>query len=86
MIKMTLEHIQKQVSEYYSTLLDNEKEIIEHMPECDCVKLDHIKRMCCQIVTMDDREKAMRWLCFIQCFLWMNEIYTIDQMRQHNRQ
>ncbi|HLM84158.1 MAG TPA: hypothetical protein VK254_03040 [Candidatus Bathyarchaeia archaeon] len=33
----------------------------------------------------DRREKAMRWLCFIQCSPWSNGYYTIGQLADHNR-
>lgn len=31
------------------------------------------------------REKFMRWLGFMQGALWSEGIYTIDEMREHNR-
>ncbi len=31
------------------------------------------------------REKAMRWLCFIQACLWSNGYYTIGQLADQNR-
>lgn len=33
----------------------------------------------------DDREKTMRWLGFVQGVLYTKGIYTIDEMREHNR-
>jgi hypothetical protein len=30
-------------------------------------------------------EKANRWLGFIQGVLWCEGVYTIDEMREHNR-
>jgi len=30
-------------------------------------------------------EKAFRWLGFIQGALWSQNVYTIDEMRDHNR-
>lgn len=32
----------------------------------------------------DRREKFMRWLGFMQGVLWSNDIYTIDELKQHN--
>jgi len=32
-----------------------------------------------------DPDKANRWLGFIQGVLWCEKIYTIDEMRGHNR-
>lgn len=31
------------------------------------------------------REKAFRWLGFIQGILWVGEWYTIEEMAEHNR-
>jgi hypothetical protein len=31
------------------------------------------------------REKFMRWLGFMQGVLWNNGIYTLDQLKDHNR-
>lgn len=36
-------------------------------------------------VDQSTQEKAMRWLGFVQCQLWNDGFYTIDQMREHNR-
>lgn len=34
---------------------------------------------------LDDRiEKAMRWIGFVQGVLWVNQIFTIDEMIMHN--
>lgn len=44
--------------------------------------------MCNQIDTFvleGRREKAFRWLGFLQGVFWMLGIYTIDQMADHNR-
>lgn len=31
-----------------------------------------------------DKDKAMRWLCFAQGVLWVNNYFSIDDMRKHN--
>ena len=31
------------------------------------------------------KEKANRWLGFIQGALWAEDIYTIEEMKEHNR-
>lgn len=31
-------------------------------------------------------DKYNRWLGFIQGYLWTNNIYTIEQLREHNKQ
>jgi len=50
--------------------------------------LEHILWMCEEVrkfVTNQEMEKAMRWLGFIQGALWVSGIYTIDSMRDDNR-
>lgn len=31
------------------------------------------------------KEKVNRWLGFVQGALWANEIYTIEEMKEHNK-
>lgn len=31
------------------------------------------------------KEKANRWLGFVQGVLWAKDIYTIEEMKEHNR-
>ena len=31
-----------------------------------------------------EREKAMRWLCFMQGVFWSLDIYSVDELREHN--
>lgn len=31
-----------------------------------------------------NREKAMRWLCFMQGVFWSLDIYTVEEMGKHN--
>jgi hypothetical protein len=30
-------------------------------------------------------EKAFRWLGFVQGVLWTNRVYTLDNLKSHNR-
>ena len=51
-------------------------------------KFDHVRGMLSAVLAHEaggDREKAMRWIGFIQGALWVLGVYTIDQMRDHNR-
>jgi hypothetical protein len=32
-----------------------------------------------------DREKAMRWLCFVQGCLHCYSLFTVNEMREHNK-
>jgi len=38
-----------------------------------------------QFLYKERREKAMRWLCFVQGILWMARLQTIDQLKEDNR-
>lgn len=33
---------------------------------------------------LEEREKAMRWLCFMQGVLWSLDIYTVEDLKKHN--
>lgn len=49
---------------------------------------EHCLWMCGEIerqVRIGDREKAMRWICFIQGVLWTSGLLSIDSMRDDNR-
>ncbi len=63
--------------------------------ERDCLlynrnkSLLHVLWMCLEIEKLlqeGKRDKAERWLCFIQGVLWMNGICSIDEMRDDNRE
>lgn len=49
--------------------------------------IDHCLWMCKTALAMpeEDRDKAMRWLCFVQGFCWSVGIFSIDEMRDQNR-
>jgi hypothetical protein len=52
------------------------------------VRLEHAGWMCQKIigyVESDFREKASRWLGFVQGMLWYEQIYSVDEMREHNK-
>lgn len=44
-----------------------------------------LDNMCDNLPTLD-MEKAARWLGFIQGVLWVSNVFTIDEMRDHNRE
>ena len=54
-------------------------------------RLGYLRHMCRQVQSWDldnleeDWVKANRWLGFIQGVLWEHHIFTIDNMRDHNR-
>jgi hypothetical protein len=38
-----------------------------------------------QFIKDGRKEKANRWLGFVQGALWAKDIYTIEEMKEHNR-
>jgi hypothetical protein len=49
---------------------------------------EHCLWMCYEIerqVRAGERDKAMRWVCFIQGVLWVSGLLSIDSMRDDNR-
>lgn len=38
-----------------------------------------------QFIAEGRTEKAYGWLCFIQGLLWRDRIYTLGELRNHNR-
>ena len=44
--------------------------------------LDEIQRM---VIIQTELDKAYRWLGFVQGVLWAEQVYTIDEMRKHNK-
>jgi len=91
---MTPEQIRTAIAQYRQILLAQDIE-----PECypsddlmsmtDKSKvLPHCLWMIGEIPAMlaqGDTNKAEHWLCFIQGCLWMNGMYSITNLRDHNR-
>ena len=44
----------------------------------------HILEMIDKLAGLEN-DKYNRWVGFIQGYLWSNDIYTIDEMRMHNK-
>lgn len=68
-------------------LQDNLREVPHAMEVPDSV-LSHCLYMLGQIkifVVSTKIEKAFRWLGFIQGVLWSHGVYSINEMRNHNR-
>jgi hypothetical protein len=81
---LTGEHI-KNVVLYYADVIRQEGCVVQ---ENGPTRLSHAGWMCGKIVEfVDDKDydKANRWLGFVQGILSTYEIFTIDQMREHNR-
>ncbi len=50
--------------------------------------IDHLYNMTSQMrtfVSEDNREKLMRWLGFMQGVLWVLGVYSLDELKNHNR-
>lgn len=48
-------------------------------------QIEYLKSMTTRFPSFStEREKAMRWLCFMQGVFWSLGIYTVDEMRAHN--
>lgn len=78
---MTYAKVREVLDKYYSILG-------AHIPErgAHC-RLCHCKGMIDEISTWDaDRmDKAFRWLGFIQGVFWCEKVYTLDEMKGHNK-
>lgn len=51
-------------------------------------KLAHLAWMCARSIEFASTggvDKAFRWLGFVQGVLWMSNIYTINELRDHSR-
>lgn len=52
------------------------------------LELDHIRQMIPQVqefIRQGRMEKAFRWLGFIQGTFWVIGVYSIQEMKDHNR-
>lgn len=80
------DHECREVIEQYRKVLDREYPDIE--PNEDREGVGHIKRMTEKMPEfLDDgrKEKFMRWLGFIQGWLWENGLYDIEELGRHNK-
>lgn len=57
----------------------------EELQDIDDRHVHYVLTMLTRMKCFDDVEKAFRWLGFVQGVLWTKGIYTIDEMRDHNR-
>ena len=71
---MTQDQIHKVCDLYTETLEDSTSE-----------RLMYVSTMLPKMKQFEDVEKAHRWLGFVQGVLWAEGIFTIDEMREHNR-
>jgi hypothetical protein len=88
---MTKEQVQQVLAQYEKQLRElgykpnrlNNSEVVGH-----AVRTEHILWMCVEtqdvILRADKLEKAMRWLGFIQCGLWLLGFRSIEEMKRDN--
>lgn len=89
---MTHDHIKRVLDLYDSRLAKMDLE--PHCSDGNCGSalkgLAHVRWMCQEIRVMIDRgeseDKINRWFGFIQGVLYADGIYSINEMRDHNRQ
>lgn len=73
-----------EVCSLYLKKLDN----VDITPIEEVFKSEHVKWMLTQVPTflLDNRkEKANRWLGFIQGALWSKNLYSIEEFKDHNK-
>lgn len=82
------------ISEKYATILTgmgiipNNRDTSLTIRPAEPDALAHCLWMCGEIegmVKVGNRDKAVRWLCFIQGVLWTLGIQSVDSMRDDNR-
>jgi hypothetical protein len=89
---MTSEQVVKVAKKYLQRLLDGgwECKRADTASEYIAVRsdeVDHVAWMLNEIVSGAVTDsKAERWLCFSQGVLWCHSFYSIDQMREDNRE
>ena len=62
-----------------------EKDLKELYTDPDLHHMEWMTTQVPQFIKDGRKEKANRWLGFIQGALWAKRIYTIDEMKEHNR-
>ena len=81
---MTNERLRTVFERYYARLHDDDH---SRLGTGMSPELRHVLTMlpkAAQFVEDGRRDKAMRWLGFIQGVLWTQKIYTIDELKLHN--
>lgn len=58
---------------------------LEQRNEPWCLDLKYIRTMPVKMVDLADFPKLNRWLGFMQGVLWAHGIYSLDDLRTHNR-
>lgn len=89
---MTNEQVKTVAKKYLELLLDcgwkcTRADTASELREIRSDEVDHVVWMLNEIVSGAVTDsKAERWLCFAQGVLWCHRFYSIDQMREDNRE
>jgi hypothetical protein len=84
---MTKEHMQRVLQRYIARLAEDEVQPIRQDEPTRGVR-EHAHWMCLetlQHLAMDAWDKANRWLGHLQALLMVSGLYTLDELRAHNR-
>jgi len=57
----------------------------DNISKADSPSVFHLSTMLAQMEQMTDVEKLMRWLGFMQGVLYAEGLFTIDELRHHNK-
>lgn len=83
---MELKQIQKVAQRYKELLPSAEDAGDERILPMYLENFRHCAYMCDKIISGElSRDKAMRWLCFVQGCLWSLGVKSIAQMKDDNR-
>jgi hypothetical protein len=85
---MTIEKIDAVLTKYIVALQDKGVTPRRHSEMAIPSRLSHVMWMCIDLkgwLCEEKKEKAMRWLGFIQGALWSSFVYTIEDLKQHNK-
>lgn len=92
---MTADKVRKVIEEYYRKLESMGITESKDYPHDDYMKdyfampaLYHCRSMLDKMeefIKAGRMDKVMRWLGFIQGVLWVNRVYTLEELKNHNK-
>lgn len=79
-----------EVCEFYVRKLGTSESVKFHiqLSRGEARNLSHALWMCGETIELaraDRREKAFRWLGFVQGVLWVHRIFSVEELKNHNR-
>lgn len=85
---MTRKQIIEACKLYLTKLPSPKQTVYDGVKEEFDTPLSHIAWMCEKLLSdefSEKIEKSMRWIGFIQGVLWSHKIFSIEEMKNHNR-